>query len=213
MGKTKSKITLNRLSFFNKKGLSSGFIAGLISSLCCITPMVLIFLGLGTVSFAFSFVAYKLEFLLISLFFLSLTTWLFFKREKCSLFSKQAGSFLITSLTVYLLLFFGLVYGLVPTLGPKIYQARLFTKDLGDHQASCHLEIGLIGLELDELSCTSCAAAVKYALEQQPGVIKTEVDLKNNKALVHYDDQSISLPEIIESVPDSFQVEKVINYC
>ncbi len=196
------------------KGLTSGFWSGIVSSLCCITPMVLIFLGLGTVSFAFSFVAYKLEFLLISLFFLALTTWLFFKKEKCSLFSKQAASFLITSLTVYLLLFFGLVYGLVPALGPKIYQARLFAKDLGDdHQAACHLEIGLIGLELDELSCTSCAAAVKYALEQQEGIIKAEVDLKNNKALVHYDDQSISLPEIVKAVPDTFKVENVINYC
>jgi len=197
----------------NNKGLASGFWAGIISSLCCITPMVLIFLGLGTVSFAFSFVAYKLEFLLTSLFFLALTTWFFLKKEKCSLFSKQARSFLISSLAVYLLLFFGLVYVLVPTLGSKIYQARLFDKNSNDHQASCHLEIDLVSLELDKLSCASCAAAIQHALEQQPGVIKTEVNLKTNKTLVHYNDQAISPSEIIKAIPEAFQVENVINYC
>lgn len=197
----------------NKKGVINGFVAGFISSLCCVTPIILIFLGLGTVSFAFSFVAYKTQFLLTSLFFLGISTWLFLKREKCSLFSIKARNFLISSLAVYLLLFFSLLYILVPTLGPKVYQARLFTQDLGDHRPSCHLEIGLVGLDLEGLSCTSCAAAVKYALEQKKGVIKAEVDIESKKALIHYDDQAISLPEIVAAIPDSFQVEKVANYC
>lgn len=198
---------------FDKTGTKKGLTAGLISSLCCITPLTLISLGLGTATFAFSFVDYKLEFLILSLLFLSFSIWQFFKKEQCSIKSKKAFSFLTSTLVVYFLLFFGLVYGLVPLVGPKIYQAKLFASDLGDHQPSCHLQLNIKALELDKLSCSSCAAAAKYTIEQQNGVVKAEIDLKNNQAMIHYDHQVISASEITNAIPNTLEIKNVINYC
>ena len=95
------------------KGGLVGLVGGLIASLCCITPVVLIFLGLGSVSFAFSFIAFKPYFLIASILFLIITFFIYIKRKKCSVRSALKSRFIWTALLAYIVLFIGSIYFLV----------------------------------------------------------------------------------------------------
>ena len=52
------------------KSVKVGVIAGLLASLCCIGPIIIIFFGLGSFSFALSLSQYKPYFLILSIIFL-----------------------------------------------------------------------------------------------------------------------------------------------
>lgn len=198
----------------DKRGTVIGALGGLIASLCCVTPLVLIFFGLGSASFALSFVAYKPYFLAASFVFLGLTFWFFIKKKKCYVDPRQKTTFVLTALVLHLTLFFGSLYLLLPLVGPKVFEAKLFApKEESGHTPSCHLILKLKNLDPTKIACTSCEAAIRFALEQKDGVVEVEVDLIENEALVHYDGKVITSPEIIDAVPKNFRVDDKINQC
>lgn len=198
----------------DKKGTVTGVLGGLIASLCCITPLVLIFFGLGGASFALSFVAYKPHFLAASLAFLGLAFWFFIKKKKCYVGSRQKTTFVLTALVLHLTLFFGSLYFLLPLVGPKVFEAKLFAnKETSDHTPSCHLTLKLKNLDPTKIACASCAAAIRFALEQKEGVVEAEVNPSGSEALVHYDGKVITSEEIINAVPKNFKVDDKIDQC
>ncbi len=206
---------MRRFRFFNKKGGILGFSAGIIASLCCVTPLFLILLGLGTVSFAFSFIGYKNYFLVGSFLFLLFGFFLHFRKRKCSLWSVSKSPFVISALAFHLIIFIGIFYFLLPTVGPYIFEKRL---DLGrnnvpEHSFSCHLKLNIRSKSFEVLQCESCEKALKYHLENNKGVIGAEVDLSRSEALVHYEKEKIFPGEIIDSIPSTFKINKKSNYC
>lgn len=113
------------------QGIFRGAVGGLIASLCCLGPTVLILLGVGGLLgiTSFCYPQYRLPFLVVGLFFISLATFFHFKKfkivKKCDLqnFSKKKSflKFIISSLVSMFLLYAGIIYLLLPQL-----QATLF---------------------------------------------------------------------------------------
>lgn len=205
---------INQTKRFDKKGGLAGVFAGLISSLCCIAPLVLIFLGLGSVSFAFSFIGLKPYFLLVSIVFLGITFFFYFRKKKCGIRAGLKSPFVLTAFGVHLILFIGSLYLLLPLVGPYVFEKRLsLTRDVSKHPPSCHLELKVFSKSFNTLSCASCEAALRYWLEQNPGVYVAEVDLSSQHALIHYDKEKISPKEIIESVSADFEIKDKISQC
>ncbi|MFQ6088623.1 MAG: cation transporter [Candidatus Methanofastidiosia archaeon] len=99
-------------------GTRIGLLSGFVASLCCISPIVLIFFGLTGVSTALAISQYKLYFLLAALIFGFSTTWLY-SRKVCSV-KKQ--KYVLATTLVTMIGFYTLVsYVVLPTLAPKIY--------------------------------------------------------------------------------------------
>lgn len=197
-----------------KKGGLIGFLAGLLSALCCITPVVLIFFSLGSVSFAFSFIGYKPYFLASSLVFLTISFFFYLRKGKCSLKAGLKNPFILTALAVHLIISLGSFYLLLPIVGPYVFEKRLvLTRDVPEHSPSCHLQLKISSKSFNALNCTSCEAALKYALEQEEGVLAVEVDLADSKALVHYDKARTSSQEIIENIPADFEIKDKVDQC
>lgn len=191
-----------------------GFLSGIIASLCCITPVVLIFLGLGSVSFAFSFIAFKGYFLLASLLFLGLGFWWHIRKKKCSVRQGLKSGFALTALTVHLILFIASFYLLLPVVGSWVFEKKLsLEQEIPKHPPSCHLQLKVSSKSFNALNCTSCEAALKYQLEKNSGVYSAQVDLSQSKALIHYNKEEVSSQDIIKSVPPDFEVKNSINQC
>lgn len=198
----------------NWSGIFTGFLGGIIASLCCLTPLVLILLGLGSASFAFSFISLKPYFLLASLVFLGLAFWFHFRKKACSVGSFIKKPYIITALSAHLVIFLVSLYLLLPTVGSFVFEKKLFSDQTEDHSPSCHLVLGVASEAFNALSCTSCEAALKYKLEQQKGIVSAEVNLVKEKVNVHYDKQKISDQEIVKAIPKDFTVKSVkVDQC
>lgn len=199
---------------FNKKGGLIGAFGGVIASLCCITPLILIFFGFGSISFAFSFIGLKPYFLLASFLFLGVSFFFYLRKQKCGIIKGLKSPFIWTALAVHLILFIVSFYLLLPFIGPYVFEKKLsLTRDVPPHPPSCHLQIEVSSKSLNILSCTSCEAALKYALEQNPGVFVAEVDLSESRTLVHYNKKKISSEKIIKSIPTDFVVKNKTDQC
>ena len=205
---------INQPKKFSKRGGLIGIFSGLIASLCCITPLVLIFLGLGSVSFAFSFIGLKSYFLLASLLFLSVSFFFYLRKQKCGIIAGLKSPFILTALAIHLVLFIGSFYLLLPFVGPYVFEKRLsLMRDVPSHSPSCHLQLKVTQKSLNALTCTSCEAALRYSLEQNLGVVIAEVDLNNSEVLVHYNKKEISPEKIVESIPSDFLIENKVDQC
>lgn len=51
-------------------------------------------------------------------------------------------------------------------------------------------------LEIEGMTCPSCAMGVEYQLKEVDGVIKSDVDYKRGTAIVFYDESKVSPDEI-----------------
>lgn len=198
----------------DKKGGLVGILTGLLASLCCITPVVLILLGLGSASFAFSFIGLKPYFLVASILMLAVSFWFYFRKRKCGFLAGVKSPFVLTTLAVHLILFIGSLYLLLPMVGPYVFEKRLaLSQDVAQHPPSCHLQLNIVSKSFNSLTCTSCQAALKYKLGQNPGVYTAEVDLGKSQALIHYNKEKVSSNQILKSVPSGFKIRNKTNQC
>lgn len=55
-------------------------------------------------------------------------------------------------------------------------------------------------LNITGMHCESCAKIIEMELADQPGIIKTAVDYKNQSAAIEYDQEKISIEKVIEII-------------
>jgi hypothetical protein len=93
-----------------------GIGSGIIASLCCLLPIVLIFLGIGSISTALSITQYKPYFLFLSLVFMAGFSWVYLKKSNCMDGSckMDRGRFITVALMGYAVIVLGVFYVLLP---------------------------------------------------------------------------------------------------
>ena len=115
----------------DKKPIKIGLLAGFIASLCCVGPLILIVLGIGGASTALAIGKQSPYFLALGI--LILATGLgfyYFRRSKkvcdeCEVeqFSwKKIVAIIILACVAFLIIYYVLLYVLVPWLAPVVYQ-------------------------------------------------------------------------------------------
>src|SRR3989338_444414 len=108
------------------KALGVGAIGALIASLCCITPLVIVLFGLGSISFALSFTKYKLFFIVLGSLFVALSIFLNIKKPgtTCSIDPEKIRTkkyFIIITLIVMVILYLIIQNYILPVLGKIVY--------------------------------------------------------------------------------------------
>lgn len=115
----------------DKESVGVGTIAAFIASLCCIGPLILIALGLGTASSALSIGAQKPYFLALGLVFFAVSLFLFitYRRknicEGCTTKEQERRRIINTILTAFaalVMLYILLIYVITPWLAPIVYK-------------------------------------------------------------------------------------------
>lgn len=189
-------------SKIDKKAIGIGFKAGIIASLCCIIPLILIIFGLTSTSVALKFVQYKPYFIGLSIVFLAGSLWYFFRKGVCSACAPNENKiskkwFVGTAIGFHLLTFAVLLYLLMPAISPFLYGLSSVqnTASFVDNP----LELSQLNLKISGMTCSSCATGIEYELERLSGVIKAEVSFYQSKATITYDSNKITPKEILEN--------------
>lgn len=193
-----------------KEGFVSGFGGGVIASLCCIGPLIVILLGLGTLSFALSVSQYKPYFLILG--FLSMTSAIIMhlrkKSKTCDIncFSVEGlkrekyfiGSVALTMMLVYVLA----LYVLVPAISPAVYASAVDHQtndrdsvDPGGGQAASGV-LRQLELKISDITCTGCALGIEYGFKELPGVVKAQVN-PDGTAYIIYNPAKVTKEEVL----------------
>jgi len=115
----------------DKEAIKSGFLPGLIATLCCLGPLFLIMLGLISASTALSFTMYREWFLALSIILFIGTLWFYIKRRRQIICSgcqteseerKRIITFVVFSATIALLTFTFVFYIVIPWLAPIVFE-------------------------------------------------------------------------------------------
>ncbi len=176
----------------NIKAILIGIKAGIISSSCCIIPLILVLFGLVSIGSALSFVKYKPYFILLGTIFLIGSLILYIRKDKaCCTTNKK---FLIgTAVVTHILIFILLLYVIVPIVAPVVY-----TGD-STNEALITSTSHKLMLKINGMTCSSCAYGVQYQLQQLDGVIDADISFLDKTAEVIYNPDQISKEEIINS--------------
>lgn len=115
----------------DKETIGVGVAAAFIAALCCVGPLILIVLGLGTASTALSIGAQKPYFLVLGLVFFAVSLFLFIKYrrknicEGCTTKEQEQKRIINTILIAFMalvILYILLIYIITPWLAPVVYK-------------------------------------------------------------------------------------------
>lgn len=116
----------------DKTFLKIGIIGAFLASLCCLGPLILIALGIGTAGSVLS-IGYKKPYFLVSaLLFFVIASWLYFRKKQkticdCGdgsgkLDNKKIAVQVVIAFCAMIMLYFLLTFVLVPILAPLVYK-------------------------------------------------------------------------------------------
>ncbi|MBI3587270.1 MAG: cation transporter, partial [Ignavibacteriales bacterium] len=157
-----------------------GVIAAVIASLCCIGPVIVVFLGVGSIAAFSVFEAYRSYLIGLTVAFIGLAFYFTYRKREikcedgtCKIESAskwaKTGVWSATILTILAIGF--------PYLGFAPQSAVNKTVD----------STAIVTLNISGMDCKACAAGMEGSLAGMKGVRKAKVDFENGKATLEYD--------------------------
>jgi hypothetical protein len=103
------------------KSLVIGAGSGVVASFCCTLPLVLVLLGVGSMTTALKVSTYKTYFLGLSLIFVALALGYQLKRNPSCCTTGGRARFVVIALAAYIFIYALLLYAVVPAVAPYVY--------------------------------------------------------------------------------------------
>src|SRR3989338_6829024 len=112
-----------------KTETKNGLLSGGIASLCCLGPTILVLLGAAAIFgiTALCYENYRSQFFLLGLLFLSITTFIYFRKKKinaCELTSKEKTRYVAISVSFMVITYAILITYIVPYLQSSILKVN-----------------------------------------------------------------------------------------
>ncbi len=174
-----------------------GIVSGIVASVCCLGPPLLILLGLGGLGIGSFLGKYHWYFILGAGALLGVAWSSYLKekhrcqKEQCTMIRQGTTRMILIGATLVVTLFFGL--NAYTYLGPRVGDTK---KIAGMND----LSYSQITLPVEGMSCFSCELSVENALKKTRGVWTVQASAKDKKAIVQYDPKQVSIQELIEAV-------------
>lgn len=204
-----------------KKGIKTGFWSGILASLCCVGPLVIVLFGLGSVSFALSLSQYRPYFLGLGFLFMIGAIFLHLnkKNKTCDIncFSveglKREKKFIISVVISMAIIYVFALYILVPAISPFIYGSlsQKTTIQTGNtvNPINENSDLRTLSLKINGMTCSGCAYGIQNILESLNGVVKAKVNYPEGTGEVIYDADKITKEEIVSSVESPYSAEVI----
>jgi copper chaperone CopZ len=180
------------------KGL--GILSALTASVCCLGPLVLIAIGLGSLGLGAALGRYHWYFILGSALILSFAWRTYFNEKKscesthCEMAGKKITRNVLGLATVIVLTFAGL---------------NLYTFAKGSSIGNVSNSDVQVSIPVEGMSCFTCEIAVQSAVKKLPGVNQVKASAREGRAFISYDPQKISLDQIIDAIDQTgYKAEK-----
>ena len=171
------------------RGFFSGLIGGIISATCCITPLLILLLGIGNLSFAAWMGAYEIYFIFAGILFviLVLANHVRMKARRCACSNiqvlKQERKLVFTAFASFFIIFSVINFIILPHATTAISAE---SDAVGEKTAS----LRQLKLKIDGMTCEGCAVAIESTIETIRGVIDAKVSYAEGTATVLYDPSS-----------------------
>ena len=176
--------------------LMSGIISSLSASLCCLTPLVIVLLGLGGISVALSFLRYRLYFLVLGFLFLGVATYIFLKRDygKCNINAiKKEKSAIALSLILMIGIYVILTYFVIPPLLISNVEKILARNEAtGD-------SVSELKVKINGMTCECNIADIQYNLMQINGILNASIDYASKIGTIKFDSAKTNQYAILKS--------------
>jgi copper chaperone CopZ len=185
----------------NDKVVSTSAIATAIaSSLCCTGPLIAAGLGLGAFGGASAFEALRPYLLAVTGLMLAIAFYLTYrKREvKCEDGACRQGASRASKIVLWLATISAAAFAAFP-----YYSGALLKADAKSEARPAVSESKMkeVLIDVEGMTCGSCATAVRLALDGVEGVASAEVSYENKKAKVSYD-PAVAHPDQMKAAID-----------
>lgn len=154
--------------------------SGLLASVCCIGPVLLVGLGIGGAAFGAAFAPYRTYLLGLTAIFLGGGFYLAYRPQKEAACAPGATCALPSSRRrMRALLWVATIVAVSAAVFPYIAGAGA-AKD--DHATAQSAQI--VVLDIEGMTCEACATHIRKSLEEVPGVVAAPVDYARREAVV-----------------------------
>lgn len=176
------------------KAKNIGIFSAIFASICCVGPLVLILLGLGTLGMGAIIGKYHWWFLGGGVLLVTIAWKAYFKENKvcelksCQMENKRLTQVILILATLIVIFFAGL--NLYSYLG----------NSLNNHESTTVINTKTVIISVERMSCFTCEVTVVSALKRVKGVISATASVKKKSAKVIYDPGKTSIEQLIEAI-------------
>lgn len=189
----------------NKYLTAGSIITAILASICCIGPIVLVGLGVGSVAFFSQFYAYRPYLIVIALLLLIPAFYFTYrKREvKCEDGScKIEGAAKWNKISVWLAAIFVAGFIAIPYVG---------IASTGTTQFKTNPHFQTVKLKIDKMDCEACALGLQNQLKSINGVKDAKVNYSKANAAINYDPSKVNASEFVKVLVGSGYPAKIIS--
>lgn len=172
-----------------------GILSALVASLCCIGPLVLVLLGLGTLGLGAALGRYHWWFLLAAMGLLAFA-WRAYLKEKgrcqaarCEMAQGKAARWTLTLATLIVALFAG--------LNLYTYASQSGARSSRPTPAGAFASVAI---PVEGMTCFTCELTVESSVKHLPGVQSVDARVKDKAAYVRYDPSTVQPEEIVAAI-------------
>jgi copper chaperone CopZ len=194
------------------KALSTvgGVVTAVVASLCCIGPVVVALIGVGSIGAFSAFEAYRPYLIGVTVAVLGLAFYLTYrKREvKCangSCTAESAGKW--NKISVWAATVIAAVALAFPYFGASLLATA---STVPQQLATQSVEYATTILNVDGMDCKACAKGVEGSLAGIKGVRKASVEFEQGQALVEYDPAIVQPSAFVDRVNESGFTARIV---
>jgi mercuric ion transport protein len=192
--------------------LGGGIIAAFLSSLCCITPVLAMIAGTGSLAASFSWLEPARPYLAgVTIAVLGFAWYQKFFPAKnsaeCVCEAENKVSFWRTKTFLGIITVFAFAMLSFP------YYAHVFYPKQEIHVIVVHKEnVRTVEFKISGMTCQGCAQHVMYEVNKVAGVLKSEASFEKKNAVVEFDDSKTSYEEIARVIDQTgYKVESILS--
>jgi len=198
--------------------LGSAIVAAIVSSLCCILPVISLVLGLGAFGVASMFETFRPYLLIVAFLALGFSFYqTYYSREKCKegevCATKPIGLFnqLVLWATTFAIVTFALfpyfTGYIVSALDRKTKPTNETTQEnvVSENEAE---KPKTVIIAVEGMTCEGCALHINEELKKLKGVISAEANYKDKNVKVVYNQNQVSIEQIKKAINDIGYVAK-----
>lgn len=181
------------------KLMSAGVFTAIAASLCCITPVLALIAGTGSIASSFSWIEPARPYLIgVTIAVLGFTWYQKLKRkplDECGCDTEEKPTFIQSKTFLVIITIFAALMISFPSYAIIFFPKNKKEVGVVEQSAIQTLEVNIKGM-----SCKACEAEVNHEIYKLPGIIQSTVAYEKRNAIIQFDSTKTTLRKIIEAV-------------
>lgn len=181
-----------------RSALAGSLIAGLLASICCIGPLVLGAVGLGSLGFAAALAPLRPWFLGLTAILIAFGFYLAYRPQRAEACAPgeacaKPGSRRNQRIALWLVTVLAVTLANYPSWGARLTAARERPSPIGEASA-------VVVLDVQGMTCTACEGEIERELKRVPGVVQANVRFEHMRAEVRVANPRVGVKPLVAAV-------------